>query len=85
MTKTLLGTMKQSKYVDFTQEDVDPPQCMSVRLCGNSFAPGSQPFIPMIKLSANKIAFKPCCPHESVYQTVMLTNTSDTPVLYKAL
>ena len=52
MTKTLLGSMKQSKYIDFGHEDVDPPQCLSVRLCGNSFAPGSQPFIPMIKVSA---------------------------------
>jgi len=39
----------------------------------------------MIKLSATKLAFQPCCPGESVYQTVQLTNTSDTPVLFKAL
>ena len=49
-TKTLLGTMKKSKYQDFSQEDVDPPICLNVRLCGHSFAPGSHPFIPMIKL-----------------------------------
>lgn len=85
MNKTLLGSMKTSKYLDFTNEDIDPPVCLSVRLCGNSFAPGSQPFIPMIKVSSNKVAFQPCCPGESVYQTVQITNTSDTPVLFKAL
>lgn len=39
--KTLLGSMKKSKYVDFSSEEVDPPVCLSVRLCGHSFAPGS--------------------------------------------
>jgi hypothetical protein len=39
--KTLLGSMKQSKFVDFSQEEIDPPQCLQVRLMGHSFAPGS--------------------------------------------
>ena len=50
--KTLLSSLKQSKFIDFTQEEIDPPVCLQVRLMGNSFAPGSQPFIPMVKLSA---------------------------------
>lgn len=78
--KTLLGASKAAKYSDWSQEEVDPPICLSVRLSGHSFAPGSQPFIPMIKLSNTKSAFQPCSPHESVYQTVQLNNTSDTPV-----
>lgn len=77
--------MKKSKYIDFTNEEVDPPVCLSVRLCGHSFAPGSQPFIPMVKLSSNKVDFSPCSPGESVYQSVILQNNSDTPVLYKCL
>lgn len=68
--KTLLGSMKQSKFVDFSQEEIDPPQCLQVRLMGHSFAPGSQPFIPMVKLSSNKVALQACSPNESVYQTV---------------
>jgi len=63
--------MKNRKYEDFSQEDVDPPQCMNVRLVGHSFPPGSQPFIPMIKIpQGKKVAFQPCGPGESVYQTV---------------
>ena len=69
-TKTLLGASKSAKYADWSQEDIDPPVCLSIRLSGHSFAPGSQPFIPMIKLSNNKSAFQPCSPNESVYQTV---------------
>ena len=78
--KTLLGSVKSAKYADWSQEELDPPVCMSVRLIGHSFAPGSQPFIPMIKMSASKIQFPYCSPNESVYQTVQLSNTSDTPV-----
>ena len=54
--KTLLGSVKSAnKYADWTHEEVDPPVCLSVRLIGHSFAPGSQPFIPMIKMSNSKI------------------------------
>ena len=83
--KTLLGSAKQAKYSDWSQEEIDPPQCLSVRLSGHSFAPGSQPFIPMVKISSNKIAFPPCSPNESVYQTIQLNNTSDTPVQYSIM
>ena len=65
--KTLLGASKSAKYADWTLEDVDPPVCLGVRLSGHSFAPGSQPFIPMIKMSASRMAFPPCSPNESVY------------------
>ena len=68
--KTLLGTAKKATYVDFSQEEIDPPQCLNVRFIGHSFAPGSQAFIPMIKTSTNKLTFTPCSPNESVYHTV---------------
>ena len=83
--KTLLGTAKTTKYVDFSSEELDPPVCLNLRFSGHSFAPGSQPFIPMIKMSQHKIAFPPCSPGESVYTTVQLNNSSDTPVQYKIL
>jgi hypothetical protein len=54
--KTLLDSLKQSKFVDFTSEEIEPPYCLSLRLLGHSFAPGSQPFIPMVKLSSNRVA-----------------------------
>jgi len=77
--------MKKSKYLDFSNEDIDPPMVLNIRLCGHSFAPGSQPFIPMIKMNTYKIDFQPCSPGESVFQTVVLNNNSDTPVLYKVM
>merc|ERR550532_1319018 len=39
----------------------------------------------MIKMSNTRIAFPPCSPNESVYQTVQLNNTSDTPVQYNIM
>ena len=40
----------------------------------------------MIKLNPqNNVSFPCCGPAESVYQTVQITNTSDTPVYYKIL
>ena len=86
MAKTLLGSIKKSKFEDAMNEDIDPPVCLNVRLVGHSFPPGSQPFIPMIKLSPRENLSFPCCgPNESVYQTLQITNTSDTPVYYKIL
>ena len=85
-TKTLLGSMKRSKFEDAMNEDIDPPICMNLRLVGHSFPPGSQPFIPMVKLNPDKNAIFPSCgPNESVYQTIQISNTSDTPVYYKIL
>ena len=39
----------------------------------------------MIKMSNTKIAFAPCSPNESVYQTIQLNNTSDTPVQFNIM
>jgi hypothetical protein len=46
--KTLLGSIKKSKYEDALNEDIDPPICFNVRMVGHSFPPGSQVFIPMV-------------------------------------
>ena len=85
MTKTLLGASKTAKYADYSNEELDPPVCLNVRLNGHSFAPGSQPFIPMIKMSASSLDFSPCSSGESVYQMLQINNTSDTPVQFKVM
>lgn len=84
--KTLLGSFKKSKYEDAMNEEIDPPTCLNLKLVGHSFPPGSQPFIPMVKVSpSHKVTFATTGPYESVYQTVQIVNTSDTPVYYKML
>lgn len=39
----------------------------------------------MVKLSASKVALQACSPNESVYQTLQIMNTSDTPVQFRSL
>jgi hypothetical protein len=39
--KTLLGSMKKNMYTDHSNEDIDPPIAMNLRLNGHSFGPGS--------------------------------------------
>ncbi len=66
--KTLLGSMKATKFEEALNEELDPPTCLNLRLVGHSFPPGSQPFIPMIKISpSNKIIFGAAGVNESVY------------------
>jgi hypothetical protein len=66
--KTLLGSMKKTKFEEALNEDLDPPSVINLRLVGHSFPPGSQPFIPMIKISpSNKVVFPSAAPKESVY------------------
>ena len=87
MRKSLMGTTrKTNKFEDALNEEIDPPLCLALRMVGHSFPPGSQPFIPMVRVSpSNKVAFLPCGPGEASYQTVQILNTSDTPVYYKLL
>jgi hypothetical protein len=84
--KTLLSSIKKTKFEEALHEELDPPTVLNLRLVGHSFPPGSQPFIPMVKIApSNKIIFPPAGANESVYQTVQIVNTSDTPVYYKIL
>jgi len=39
--KTLLSTMKKTKFEEALNEDLDPPTCLNIRLVGHSFPPGS--------------------------------------------
>lgn len=78
--------MKKTKNEEAFNEDIDPPTCLNLRLVGHSFPPGSQPFIPMVKISpSNKMVFPAAGVNESVYQAVQIVNTSDTPVYFKIL
>ena len=73
MTKgSMMGSMrKTNKFEEALNEEIDPPICLSVRMVGHSFPPGSQPFIPMVRVSpSNKVNFLPCGPGEATYQTI---------------
>lgn len=60
--------MKKTRFEDALNEDLDPPTCISIKMVGHSFPPGSQPYIPMVKLSpSSKVCFPPCNVNESVY------------------
>ena len=50
-SKALAGSTKKSKYEDALNEDIDPSLCLNIRMVGHSFPPGSQPFIPMVKMN----------------------------------
>lgn len=68
MTKTLLGSLKKTRFEEAMNEELDPPTSLQVRMVGHSFPPGSQPFIPMIKISpSNKVVFGPTGVNEPVY------------------
>ena len=66
--KTLLSSLKKTKHEEALNEEIDPPTCLNVKLVGHSFPPGSQPFIPMVKISpSNKVTFPPAGVNESTY------------------
>lgn len=39
--KTLLSSLKKTKFEEALNEDLDPPTSLSLRLVGHSFPPGS--------------------------------------------
>ena len=39
--KTLLSSLKKTKFEEALNEDLDPPTCLNIRLVGHSFPPGS--------------------------------------------
>lgn len=82
--RSMMRTTKVSKFEESMSEEIFPPLCLNLRTIGHSFNPGTQPFIPMVKfLPTKNVVFPPCGPGESVYQTMKVMNTSDTPVFYK--
>jgi hypothetical protein len=84
--RSMIRTTKVSRFDESLSEEIDPPLCLNLRVIGHSFSPGTQPFIPMVKFLPNKnVIFPPCGPGESVYQTMKIMNTSDTPVFFKMM
>ncbi|OWZ24517.1 putative membrane protein [Phytophthora megakarya] len=61
-----------------------PPWCMVVKACGNTFSSPTDQFLPKIsfRLMKNKVQFPPCYLGDSVFQTIMIENSSDTPALF---
>lgn len=39
--KTLLSSIKKTKFEEAFNEELDPPTCLNLRLVGHSFPPGS--------------------------------------------
>jgi len=55
----------------------------TISVSGHSFPKGYELFIPLMEVFPSKnIHFKPCRIHETVYQTVVLLNSGDTPIHY---
>ncbi|KAE9356281.1 hypothetical protein PR003_g2407 [Phytophthora rubi] len=61
-----------------------PPWCMVAKTCGNTFASPTEQFLPKIsfRLMKNRVNFPPCYLGDSVFQTIMIENASDTPALF---
>jgi hypothetical protein len=39
--KTLLSSLKKTKFEEALNEELDPPSCINLRLVAHSFPPGS--------------------------------------------
>ncbi|GMF21005.1 unnamed protein product [Phytophthora fragariaefolia] len=61
-----------------------PPWCMVAKTCGNTFSSPTEQFLSKIsfRLMKNKVNFPPCYLGDSVFQTIMIENASDTPALF---
>lgn len=79
LTQTIQSKVKE----DIEAIEVMPPIAGVVRCVGHSFGPSSLPFIPIVKVLPAKVTFRPCLRGHSVYDSVELSNQSDTPVIFK--
>ena len=79
LTQTIQSKVKE----DIESTEVLPPISGVIRCVGHSFGPSSLPFIPILKIQPPKVTFKPCLRGHSIYDSVALTNGSDTPVYFK--
>ena len=51
----------------------------------NTFPPGEDTFIPKVNFGDTRLDFPACLVDKSVYRTVRVTNTGDTPVKFSFL
>ncbi|ETP50700.1 hypothetical protein F442_04050 [Phytophthora nicotianae P10297] len=61
-----------------------PPWCLVAKASGNTFASPTEQFLPKISFQVlkNKVDFPPCYLGDSVFQTILLENASDTPAVF---
>eukprot|EP00644_Phytophthora_capsici_P011475 jgi/Phyca11/118912/e_gw1.37.113.1 len=61
-----------------------PPWCLVAKTFGNTFSSPTEQFLPKIsfRVIKNKVNFPPCYLGDSVFQTIMIENASDTPALF---
>jgi len=61
-----------------------PPLSFTLPLIGHSFPSNIQTYIPMVRASPKgTIKFPPCAPGDSIYQSVQVINSTDTPCYFK--
>ncbi|KAI8834503.1 hypothetical protein BC829DRAFT_448428 [Chytridium lagenaria] len=74
---------KSMRNFRLVNEDIfTPPWCLTPTVAGNTFPPGEDTFIPKINFGANRLDFPSCHVDKSVYRTVRVSNTGDTPVKF---
>jgi hypothetical protein len=55
-----------------------------ILLLGNTFIENTQPFIPMLTLDPSEnLLFQPCRTTQATFQSLMITNRTDTPCIFK--
>ncbi|KAJ3020998.1 hypothetical protein HKX48_009403 [Thoreauomyces humboldtii] len=67
------------------QETFTPPWCLTPLVTGNTFTPGEDSFIPKIDFGGQRLDFPACHVDRSVYRTIRVSNTGDTPVQFAVL
>ncbi|TPX66179.1 hypothetical protein SpCBS45565_g04639 [Spizellomyces sp. 'palustris'] len=67
------------------QDTFTPPWCLTPMVTGNTFSPEQDTFIPKIDFGATRLDFPSCHVDKSVYRTVRVSNTGDTPVHFAIL
>ena len=59
-----------------------PPWCLTPLVSGNTIPIGEDTFIPKVTFGETRLDFPACQVHRSIYRTVRVTNTGDTPVRF---
>ncbi|KAI9102498.1 hypothetical protein DFS34DRAFT_577433 [Phlyctochytrium arcticum] len=67
------------------EDTFTPPWCLTPMVTGNTFSLEQETFIPKIDFGATRLDFPSCHVDKSVYRTVRVSNTGDTPVNFAIL
>lgn len=68
-------------------ETFAPPWCILASVCGNTFASPTEQFLSKLSFrlpskQQRRVHFPPCYLGDSVFQTILMENASDTPALF---